>query len=122
MFDTQRELDKYEENTLMKLTNAGDNYLEDDLLIKDLENSTQKSTQNQELIFTTSTEIEKINASREEYRPLARKVSKYFFVLYSMNNINNMNNNESNNEQVQLPKQIESLLDEKIKKKSEINS
>ena len=90
MFDTQRELDKYEENTLMKLTNAGDNYLEDDLLIKDLENSTQKSTQNQELIFTTSTEIEKINASREEYRPLARKVSKYFFVLYSMNNINNM--------------------------------
>ena len=90
MFDTQRELDKCEENTLMKLTQASDNYLDDDLLIKDLEISTQKSTQNQELIFTTTTEIEKVNASREEYRPLARKVSKYFFVLYSMNNINKM--------------------------------
>ena len=90
MFDTQRDLDKYEENTLMKLNNAGDNYLDDDLLIKDLENSTQKSAQNQELITNTSQEIEKINASREEYRSLARKVSKYFFVLYQMNAINNM--------------------------------
>ena len=59
MFDTQRDLDKYEENTLMKLNNAGDNYLDDDLLIKDLENSTQKSAQNQELITNTSQEIEK---------------------------------------------------------------
>ena len=90
MFELQKDLDKCEENTLMKLNNAGDNYLDDDVLIKELENSTKKSTDNQKLILETSQDIEKINASREEYRPLARKVSKYFFVLYSMNIVNNM--------------------------------
>ena len=90
MFELQKSLDKNEENTLMKLNNAGDNYLDDDLLIKELEGSTKNSTANQKLIAETSQDIEKINASREEYRPLARKVSKYFFVLYLMNSVNNM--------------------------------
>jgi hypothetical protein len=90
MFELQKSLDKNEENTLMKLNNAGDNYLDDDLLIKELEGSTKNSTANQKLIMETSQDIEKINASREEYRPLARKVSKYFFVLYLMNSVNNM--------------------------------
>ena len=90
MFELQKSLDKAEENTLMKLNNAGDNYLDDDVLIKELENSTKNSTANQKLITETSQDIEKINASREEYRPLARKVSKYFFVLYLMNSVNNM--------------------------------
>ena len=90
MFELQKSLDKNEENTLMKLNNAGDNYLDDDLLIQELEGSTKNSTANQKLIMETSQDIEKINASREEYRPLARKVSKYFFVLYLMNSVNNM--------------------------------
>ena len=30
MFELQKSLDKNEENTLMKLNNAGDNYLDDD--------------------------------------------------------------------------------------------
>lgn len=83
-------MEHYEESTLNTLTQASDNYLDDDKLIRDLENSTKKSTENQVLIAETVTEIEKINASREEYRPLAKKVSKYFFVLYSMNRIENM--------------------------------
>ncbi|MCQ2815651.1 MAG: hypothetical protein MJ252_00145 [archaeon] len=90
MFNTQREVEEDEENILYKLNHADDNYLDDDALIQDLNSSTQKSAQNQELISNTKMEIEKVNASREEFRNLAKKVSKYFFVLYSMNNINNM--------------------------------
>ena len=54
MFELQKSLDKAEENTLMKLNNAGDNYLDDDLLIRELEGSTKDSTANQKLIAETS--------------------------------------------------------------------
>ena len=50
MFELQKSLDKAEENTLMKLNNAGDNYLDDDLLIKELENSTKNSTANHKIL------------------------------------------------------------------------
>jgi dynein heavy chain len=53
-FELQKRLDKNEEKTLMKLNNAGDNYLDDHLLIRELEGSTKDSTANQKLIAETS--------------------------------------------------------------------
>ena len=50
----------------------------------------EKSAKSEQSLSELKNGMDKILISREEYRPLARKVSKYFFVLYSMNTINSM--------------------------------
>lgn len=90
IFHTSKALDKSEETILQYLNDAGDNYLEEDQLINELKRLKDAAIKSAEELRVVRLNLDKIEVSREEYRPLARKVSKIFFVLYSMNNINNM--------------------------------
>jgi dynein heavy chain len=90
IFNLTNSIRKAEENILTYLNNATDNYLEDDILIGQLKTLKKGSTDNEIKMTEQKNTMEKIISSKEEYRPLARKASKYFFVLYSMNSINNM--------------------------------
>lgn len=90
IFKMRKDLDRSEEKILQYLNNADDNFLEEDHLIRELKSLKEASTKATDHLKSLNQNMEKIMTSREEYRPLARKVSKFFFVLYSMNNINNM--------------------------------
>jgi len=90
IFHSSKALDKSEETILQYLNDAGDNYLEEDQLINELKRLKDAAVKSAEELRIVRLNLDKIEVSREEYRPLARKVSKIFFVLYSMNNINNM--------------------------------
>ena len=90
IFHSSKALDKSEETILQYLNDAGDNYLEEDQLINELKRLKDAAIKSGEELRLVRLNLDKIEVSREEYRPLAKKISKIFFVLYSMNNINNM--------------------------------
>jgi len=89
-FKITKELERCEETILQYLNNADDDFLEKDNLIKDLKSLKEASVKSSETLKVINVNVEKILFSREEYRQLAKKASKFFFVLYSMNNVNNM--------------------------------
>jgi len=86
----EKNLYNSEETILTSLNNAEDNYLDDDKLIKELKVLTTDTKTNNGLLEKLKTDMIKNLALKDEYRSLAKKISKIFFVLYAMNNINNM--------------------------------
>ena len=90
IYDANLKLEQSEKDILDNLNNATDNYLEDDTLIHVLKTLKENSFKQEADLKQVSADMEKIISSREEYRPLAKKTSKIFFVLYSMNSINKM--------------------------------
>ncbi len=90
IFKSSKTLDLSEEMILQSLNQAHDNYLDDEKLINDLKRMKDESNKMTEDLKQVNLNMEKIITSREEYRPLAKKVSKMYFVLYGMNSISNM--------------------------------
>jgi len=78
MFELQKSLDKNEENTLMKLNNAGDNYLDDDLLIKELEGSTKKFYSKSKINCRNITRYRKNKCVKRRISSFGKKSFKIF--------------------------------------------
>ena len=90
IFKSSKTLDLSEEMILQSLNQAHDNYLDDEKLINDLKRMKDESIKMTDELKQVNFNMEKILTSREEYRLLAKKVSKMYFVLYGMNSISNM--------------------------------
>lgn len=90
IYDANLKLEESEKQILDNLNNAEDNYLDDDQLIQVLKQLKESSIKQETDLKQVNADMEKVISSREEYRPLAKKISKIFFVLYGMNSVNKM--------------------------------
>lgn len=90
IYEAKLKLESSEQEILDNLNNANDNYLEDDTLIKKLNSLKDNSTKQKLDLKQVGSDMEKLLNSYEEYRPLAKKASRIFFVLYSLNTVNKM--------------------------------
>jgi len=83
-------LKSIEDNILHLLATSSGNILDDDDLIEELGKSKETSQTISTRMVETETTTEKINAAREEYRPVAVRGSILYFVIASLPNIDPM--------------------------------
>ena len=90
IYEAKLQLEDSEIAILDNLNAAEDDYLDNDQLIHVLKTLKENSIKQEYDLKQVNADMDKIISSREEFRPLAKKASKIFFVLYSMNSIDKM--------------------------------
>ena len=88
--DCNRQLKDTETRILKLVSEAGDDILEDEELIITLDQSKQTAISIGERKAEAEITSEKINATREGYRPVARRGSVLYFVIANLSLINDM--------------------------------
>lgn len=84
---TKKEL---EDKILNQIAGASSNLLEDDELIHTLDESKAKYIQIERQLKEMEANLKSINAVRDHFKPVAKRVARYFFCLSDMSNIDPM--------------------------------
>ena len=79
-----------EDKILNQIAGASSNLLEDDELILTLDESKAKYNQIERQLKEMEVNIKSINAVRDHFKPVAKRVSRYFFCLSDMSHIDPM--------------------------------
>jgi len=79
-----------EDKILNQIAGASSNLLEDDNLIQTLDQSKAQYIQIERQLADMMVNIKNINAVRDHFKPVAKRVARYFFCLSDMANINAM--------------------------------
>jgi dynein heavy chain len=79
-----------EDKILNQIAGASGNLLEDDELIKTLDQSKAQYIQIERQLADMMVNIKNINVVRDNFKPVAKRVSKYFFCLSDMSHIDPM--------------------------------
>lgn len=79
-----------EDKILNQIAGASSNLLEDDELIKTLDQSKAQYIQIERQLADMMVNIKNINVVRDNFKPVAKRVARYFFCLSDMSNIDPM--------------------------------
>ena len=79
-----------EDKILNQIAGASSNLLEDDELIQTLDQSKAQYIQIERQLADMMVNIKNINAVRDHFKPVAKRVARYFFCLSDMSNIDPM--------------------------------
>ena len=88
--ENNKEKKKLEDKILNQIAGASSNLLEDDELIKTLDDSKARYIQIEEQLKASEALFKKINAIRDGLKPVAKRVARYFFCLSDMSSIGSM--------------------------------
>ena len=81
-------LKRLEDDLLARLTAAGNNILEDEVVVNNLESTKKMSEDIAEKVVEAQETSVKIDMAREVYRPAAARASLLYFILNDLNKIN----------------------------------
>jgi dynein heavy chain len=88
--DNNKVKKELEDKILNQISGSSSNLLEDDELIVTLDESKAKYNQIERQLKEMEVTIKSINAVRDHFKPVARRVARYFFCLSDMSNIGDM--------------------------------